>query len=188
VWRRPTLFFISNLRISNFEFEEDGGRESSKFEIRNSQIRNPQKGGQMEQSNDGWKMRCRGVRGATVAREDTREEIHAATRELVAAMIEANDIEADDLASALFTTSPDLRASHPAEAARLMGWVYVPMLGAVEMDKLGGLERCIRVLLHWNTAKGQREIKHIYLRGTESLRTVGDGQAESIATRKDGAE
>ena len=43
---------------------------------------------------------CRGVRGATVASADTREAIHSATVELVKAMMEANDMQADDLASA----------------------------------------------------------------------------------------
>jgi hypothetical protein len=46
------------------------------------------------------------------------------------------------------------------------------------MDKAGGPARCIRVLLHWNTPKGQRDIRHIYLRGTESLRTVGAPERE----------
>jgi len=117
---------------------------------------------------------CRGVRGATMASADSREAIHAATRELVTEIMQANDIDQDDLASAFFTTTTDLRAAYPAEAARLMGWEYVPMLGAVEMDKLGGPARCIRVMLLWNTTRSQREIKHIYLKGTESLRTVGD--------------
>ncbi|MEO6458460.1 MAG: chorismate mutase [Chloroflexia bacterium] len=116
---------------------------------------------------------CRGVRGATVAHADTREAIHSATVELVAAMMEANGAQPDDLASAFFTTTPDLHAAFPAEAARLMGWEYVPLLGAVEMDKVGAPALCIRVLLHWNTTSGQRDIKHIYLRGMESLRTVG---------------
>jgi len=117
---------------------------------------------------------CRGVRGATIASGDSREEIHAATRELVTEIIRANEIETDDLASAFFTTTADLKAAYPAEAARLMGWEYVPMLGAVEMDKQGGPARCIRVMLLWNTTRGPREIKHIYLKGTESLRTVGE--------------
>jgi len=116
---------------------------------------------------------CRGVRGATIASGNSREEIHSATRELVIEMMHANDIDQDDLASAFFTTPSDLTAAYPAEAARLMGWEYVPMLGAVEMDKQGGPARCIRVMLLWNTIRGPREIKHIYLKGTEALRTVG---------------
>ncbi len=123
---------------------------------------------------------CRGVRGATVADGDTREEIHTATMELVREMLAANGISPDDLASAFFTTSRDLSAAYPAEAARHMGWEYVPMLGAVEMDKEGGPARCIRVLLHWNTSRGQREIKHIYLRGTESLRTAGPSHQHAV--------
>jgi len=110
-----------------------------------------------------------------VSAADSRQEIHSATVELVKAMLEANDIDLADLAGAFFTTTPDLHAAFPAEAARLMGWEYVPMLGSVEMDKPGAPARCIRVMLHWNTSKSQREIRHIYLRGTESLRTVGDG-------------
>ncbi|HEX8218122.1 MAG TPA: chorismate mutase [Chloroflexia bacterium] len=127
----------------------------------------------MSTMEDSQAVRVRGVRGATIAREDTREEIHAAIRELVTAMVEANGIDIDDLASAFFTSTPDLHAAFPAEGARHMGWEYVPLLGAVEMEKEGGPARCIRVLLHWNTSKGPRDIKHIYLRGTESLRTVG---------------
>ena len=119
------------------------------------------------------RIQVRGVRGATVVAEDTREEIHAAVRELITAMLEANQIDIDNLASAFFTTTPDLHSAFPAEAARHMGWEYVPMLGSVEMDKADGLAMCIRVLLHWNTPKGPREIRHIYLRGTEALRTVG---------------
>jgi len=127
---------------------------------------------------------CRGVRGATVAYTDTREEIHAATIELVRAMVEANGIATDDLASAFFTTTPDLHAAFPAEAARLMGWEYVPMLGSVEMDKVGAPARCIRAMLHWNTTHAQREIKHIYLRGTEALRSVGESVMTAPASGK----
>jgi chorismate mutase len=124
----------------------------------------------MENTEQPGRIMCRGVRGATVAESNTREAIHAAVRELVAALVEANGINPDDLASAIFTSTPDLDAAFPSEAARLMGWETVPLLGAVEVAKPGALQLCIRVLLHWNTTKGQREIKHIYLRGTETLR------------------
>jgi chorismate mutase len=116
---------------------------------------------------------CRGVRGATVAGDNTVEAIREAIRELVEQMVEANAIEPDDIASAMFTTTPDLNASFPAEAIRHMGWEFVPMLGAVEIAKPGALGRCIRVMLLWNTTLGPREIRHIYLRGTEVLRTAG---------------
>jgi len=115
------------------------------------------------------------VRGATIATENARSAIREAILELVQEMIARNAINPDDLASALFTTTPDLDAAFPAEAIRHMGWEYVPMLGAVEMAKPGAPGLCIRVLLHWNTARGPREIHHVYLRGTEVLRTAGTG-------------
>lgn len=116
---------------------------------------------------------CRGVRGATIAHDNTAPAIRDAILELVRAMVEENDIDPDDLASAFFTTTPDLNASFPAEAIRHMGWEHVPMLGAVEMAKPGAPGRCIRVLLLWNTTCRPRDVRHAYLRGTEVLRTAG---------------
>ncbi|HLB37231.1 MAG TPA: chorismate mutase [Gemmatimonadales bacterium] len=115
-------------------------------------------------------MPVRGIRGATTVERDTREDILAATRELLAAMVEANRIEPDDIASALFTTSPDLSGDYPARAARELGWSTVPLLGATEMQVPGALARCIRVLLHVNTARHPTSIKHIYLRDARALR------------------
>lgn len=126
----------------------------------------------MDMGDGGGRVVCRGVRGATVVGGDTREAIHAATLELIAAMLEVNGIDVDDLASAIFSTTSDLHAAFPAEAARHTGWEHVPLLGVTEMDKIGGMERCLRVLLHWNTTRTPREIRHVYLRGTESLRTA----------------
>ena len=51
-------------------------------------------------------MPVRGIRGAIVAKENTREGILGATRELLLAMIAANDIQPEDVASAWFTTTP----------------------------------------------------------------------------------
>ena len=117
---------------------------------------------------------CRGVRGASVADDNTADAIRASIRELVLAMVAANDdIDPDDIAAAHFTTTPDLNASFPAEAIRHLGWNYVPMLGAVEMAKPGAPGRCVRVLLLWNTDRTPQEINHVYLHGTERLRTAG---------------
>ena len=115
-------------------------------------------------------MPVRGIRGATTVERDTREDILAATRELLAAMVQANQIAPDDIASALFTTTPDLSGDYPARAARELGWSTVPLLGATEMQVPGALARCIRVLLHVNTARHPTSIKHIYLRDARALR------------------
>ena len=44
------------------------------------------------------------------------------------------------------------------------------MLHAVEVDVPGAIERCIRVLMHVNTAASMAEIEHVYLREAERLR------------------
>lgn len=120
-------------------------------------------------------MRVRGVRGATIASANTADAIRDSVTELVRALVDANGIDPDDVASAFFTTTPDLDAAFPAEGVRHMGWEYVPLLGAVEMAKPGALTHVIRVLLHWNTDLGSRDIQHCYLRGTDVLRTPGPG-------------
>jgi chorismate mutase len=115
-------------------------------------------------------MRVRGVRGATFVEADTAEAILEATRELLAAIADANAIDTEDIASVLFTTTPDLHAAFPARAARQLGWTDVPLLGATEMDAPEGWTRAVRVLLHWNTTRPQNEIVHVYLRGSVVMR------------------
>jgi len=115
-------------------------------------------------------MHCRGIRGATTVEENTAEAILAATRELLVCIVEANGLEVEDVASAIFTATPDLTAAFPAQAAREMGWHNVALLDAQEIPVPGSLERCIRVLVHWNTEKSAAEIRHVYLRGARKLR------------------
>jgi chorismate mutase len=74
------------------------------------------------------------------------------------------------VASAIFTTTPDLVAVFPATAARQLGWLDVPLMCAHEMSVPGSLGLCIRILLHWNTEKSQQEIQHVYLREARNLR------------------
>jgi len=102
--------------------------------------------------------------------QNTGEAILSATRELLIQMIEANGIHPDDVASAIFTTTPDLTAEYPALAARQLGWHDVALLCGHEMNVPHGLKRCIRVLLHWNTTKSASEIQHVYTRGAVNLR------------------
>jgi chorismate mutase len=112
----------------------------------------------------------RGVRGAITAEGDDAAAIARATKRLLAEMTRRNAIEVDDIASILFTVTADLRAGFPALAAREMGWTWVPMLHACEIDVPGSLGRCIRVLMHVNTAKQPAEIEHVYLDGATVLR------------------
>ena len=115
-------------------------------------------------------MPCRGVRGATTVESNTREEILTATRQLLALMIRRNRIDPVDVASAYFTVTPDIDAEFPALAARQLGWLEVPMICGNEMAMTGGVPRCIRILVHWNTDKSQSEIHHVYTRDAVTLR------------------
>ena len=115
-------------------------------------------------------MLTRGVRGATTVEANSPESILDATKELLAAMLKANDLDVEYVASAFFTVTPDINAEFPAIAARDMGWNTVALLCGHEMNKPGALPMTLRVLLHVNTEKAALEIKHVYLRGARVLR------------------
>lgn len=117
-----------------------------------------------------WHLACRGVRGATCAASNSPEEILAATRELLYTMSRVNAIHPDDVASVIFTTSTDLDATFPAVAARQLGWYDTALICGHEMSVPTALTQCVRILIHWNTTKGPRDIHHIYLREAQSLR------------------
>lgn len=112
----------------------------------------------------------RGIRGAITVDADDSVAIARATERLLQEIIARNEIELEDVASVLFTLTPDLHACFPALAARDMGWVTVPMLHAVEIAVPGALGKCIRVLMHVNTMRTAAEIEHVYLDGAAVLR------------------
>ena len=116
----------------------------------------------------------RGVRGATTVQSDDADEILEATRELLTMVVRVNDIDIDDVASIVLTTTDDLGATYPAFAARQLGWFDVALLCGNEMQVPDGLPRCIRVLVHWNTSKAPKDIGHVYLREAKSLRPDRD--------------
>ncbi len=115
-------------------------------------------------------METRGIRGATTVSRNDREEILAATRELLLALQTANGFAKESLAAAWFTVTPDLDAAFPAAAARDLGWDQVPLLDVQEIPVPSALPRCIRVLLLWNTDVPQPRVQHIYLREAAALR------------------
>ena len=132
-------------------------------------------------------MACRGVRGATTVETNSAGAILAATRDLLSNMLEANGLSQEDVASALFTVTPDLTAVFPAQAARELGWRHVALLDAQEIAVPGSLPRCVRVLVHCNTEKSQAEMRHIYLRGAVLLRPdLAQGAREQRKVGEDG--
>ena len=116
-------------------------------------------------------MAIRGVRGATTVSADEPDLILEATRELLEAILDANEnMKPEDVGSAFFTVTDDLASTFPAQAARQMGWSLVPMVCAREIPVPGSLPRAIRVLVHWNTDVSQNEVTHVYLREAVKLR------------------
>lgn len=115
-------------------------------------------------------MLCRGVRGATTVEDNSREAILTATRQMLALLVRRNDIAPTDIASAIFTVTKDLNAEFPALAARQLGWLEVPLLCGYEIEVPGSLQKCVRVLVHWNTTKSQSELHHVYIHDAVRLR------------------
>lgn len=120
--------------------------------------------------------RVRGIRGATTVAANDKTLILEATDELLARLIEANDLEPDDIVSALFTVTRDLDAAFPARAAEDFGWNIVALLHSSEIPVPGSLPRCIRVLVHAYSARTREEIRHVYLRDAVALRPDRAGQ------------
>ncbi len=115
-------------------------------------------------------MPVRGIRGAITVERDEPALILAATERLLRAIVERNGFLAEDVASALFTVTPDLVSEFPAAAARAIGWSLVPLLNFTEIGVPGRLARCVRVMVHINTELRQDEIRHVYLEGATALR------------------
>lgn len=113
-----------------------------------------------------------------MAASNTREDILAATRELLQRMIESNQVDREAVACVFFTTTPDLDAEFPALAARQLGWTEEALVCSQEVNVPGSLPRCVRILMLFNTDKKRDEIKHVYIRGAEVLRQPPGGGGE----------
>jgi chorismate mutase len=116
-----------------------------------------------------WKMRA--IRGATTASANTVEAIREVVTELLEQIETRNQLDPEDIISVVFSVTKDLDAIFPAAIARERPyWDHIPLLDVQQMHVEGSLPRCIRVMIHVNTPKPQREIFHPYLRQAEILR------------------
>ncbi len=115
-------------------------------------------------------MFLRGIRGATVSEENTKESILLETQILLEELIKTNAILPEDIATIFFSTTRDLNAEFPAVAARQMGLTSTPLLCLNEMNVPKSLKKCIRILLLVNTSKSQTKMKHVYLKEAVALR------------------
>ena len=110
-------------------------------------------------------MYCRGIRGATTVDHNDREEILAATTELLRLMVLENNVFVEDIASASFTVTEDLDAVFPAQAARQMGWNVVALMCMREIPVPNSLGKLLV-----NTTRRASEMQHVYIRGAVLLR------------------
>ena len=78
--------------------------------------------------------------------------------------------------SVFFTATPDINAEFPAYVSREMGWKYIPVLCALEMDVPKFMKRVIRVLIHVYSPQRHEEIKHQYLGQTIHFRPDSTGE------------
>lgn len=114
---------------------------------------------------------CRGIRGATTAHANTREEMLRATGELLERMVARNGVAVEDIASVMFTVTEDLDAAYPALAARQLGWIDTALICAREIPVPDErVRRCIRVLMLVNTERTAAQMRHVYLHEAVALR------------------
>ena len=115
-------------------------------------------------------MAVRAVRGAITVENNSALDILDATKTLLNKIVDENKIDTCDIISILFSVTKDLNTVFPAAAARQLGWTSIALMCVNEIDVPDGLKRCIRILMHFNTEKGNKDIKHIYLKGAKALR------------------
>jgi chorismate mutase len=115
-------------------------------------------------------MRLFALRGAVSVERDEREQILAATAELIREIAARNDLTPEMAVSCIFTCTPDLSSEFPAVAARAAGFDTVPLLCAQEIPVPGAMPRVIRVLIHYHAAADHTP-SHVYLGDTQALRT-----------------
>lgn len=116
-------------------------------------------------------MKVRGIRGATTVEHNDADEILQATIEMLDQVVRENEMVPEDICSVFITVTQDLDATFPARAIRQMpGWELVPLMCAVEIPVKGSLEKCIRLMVLYNTEKSQQEVRHVYLNNAKSLR------------------
>ncbi|MYL56889.1 chorismate mutase [Virgibacillus halodenitrificans] len=113
----------------------------------------------------------RGLRGATSVLSNEEGQIITNTKALFEEMVNANDIEANDVSHVFISVTKDLNAAFPAKALReLPGYTFVPVMCMTEIDVPGSLPNCIRIMMVINTEKDQQNIKHIFHNEAVKLR------------------
>lgn len=127
----------------------------------------------------GWLLRS--VRGATSVDVDTPKAHQTAVSALLLALVEANNIKADDICTVFFTLTDDLHAISPAKVARqTLPWQHVALFTSVEPTIIGQPTMIIRVLIQFYSALKQQELTHLYQNKAALLRPDRCGDPPTV--------
>lgn len=110
------------------------------------------------------------IRGATTIKDNNREEIIQGTKDLLLEIEDKNNLNKGNVISILFSSTKDLNAEYPAKAARLLGYTQCGLMCFNEMEVVGSMKKCIRIMILYEDSLEQRNVKHIYLKDTKALR------------------
>lgn len=112
-----------------------------------------------------------GVRGATTVEQDSPEALKESLTELFSAIAERNNIAEDDVVSVFLTVTGDIHSVSPGKILREQhGWHHVPIMCSMEPEINGLPERCVRVLVQFESTRPRSALKPVYMRGAASLR------------------
>ena len=110
------------------------------------------------------------IRGATNIDCNDKKQIIEGTRELLLEIENKNNLNRDNVISILFSSTRDLDAEYPAKAARLLGYTQCSLMCFNEMEVIGNMKKCIRIMVLYTGCLNQGDVKHIYLKKTKALR------------------
>lgn len=115
-------------------------------------------------------MKIVSIRGAITVEENTVDSILNNTKELLKEVIKRNNIDKDKVISILFSVTQDLSKTYPAKAARELGYLNIGLMCFNEMVVEGSLDKCIRLMILYNSDINQEDVEHVYLKGAKILR------------------
>lgn len=116
-------------------------------------------------------MALRGIRGATTVDVNDKEHIRHAAQLLMTNLMSANQLTADQVGAAIFSSTEDLTAAFPTTGVRqLPAFATIPMFDTREPAVERSLPMCIRVLLLVDVDCSPRAIRHVYMKGAMGLR------------------
>ena len=106
-------------------------------------------------------MFIQGIRGATTVELDDIDEVKSKTKILLKEMIDKNVLLSSQIIYILFTATSDIKSVYPAVAAREMGFTDIPLICCQEMEVIGSLDKCIRILMLVQRPQ-KHDVFHIY--------------------------